>query len=85
VVDYCVLFDFLCDRGKAWTQATADDLWDFEDWRTRSSRNPNKVGPDRWNRGLAAITRLYGWATAHGYMPVNLVVMRSAVGGDRDP
>jgi site-specific recombinase XerD len=79
-LDYCVFFDFLWSRGKVWTQATADDLWDFEDWRTRSARNPNKVGPDRWNRGLAAITRLYGWATAHGHIAVSPVVMRSAVG-----
>ncbi|WP_435613475.1 hypothetical protein [Streptomyces sp. bgisy159] len=78
--DYCVLFNFLWARGKVWTQATADDLWDFEDWRTRSPRNPNKVGPDRWNRGLAAVTRLYGWATAHGHIAVSPVVMRSAVG-----
>ncbi|MGW1055265.1 hypothetical protein [Streptomyces sp. NPDC002521] len=38
--DYCLFFDFLWGRGKWWSEASADDLWDFEDWRTRSPRNP---------------------------------------------
>ncbi|WP_393087206.1 site-specific integrase [Streptomyces sp. LN704] len=60
--DYCLFFDFLWGRGKTWREATADDLWDFEDWRTRSLRNPRRVGGSRWNRGLAALARLYEWA-----------------------
>lgn len=58
--DYVIFFDFLWARGKTWDEATADDLWDFEDWRTRSPRNPRKVGAARWNRGLAALTRRQG-------------------------
>ncbi|MFD8477714.1 tyrosine-type recombinase/integrase [Streptomyces globisporus] len=68
VSDYCVFFDFLHARGKNWDQAAADDLWDFEDWRTRSPHNPRKIGASRWNRGLAALTRLYRWAAAHGHV-----------------
>lgn len=34
--DYCVFFDSLWSRGKKWDEATSGDLWDFEDWRTRS-------------------------------------------------
>ncbi|MEV5700755.1 site-specific integrase [Streptomyces anthocyanicus] len=60
--DYRVFFDFLWARGKNWCDADADDLWDFEDWRTRSPRNSGRIGGARWNRGLAALTRLYGWA-----------------------
>ncbi|MHA4815433.1 tyrosine-type recombinase/integrase [Streptomyces aculeolatus] len=77
VGDYCVFFDFLHSRGTRWDQATADDLWDFEDWRTRSPRNPRKVGASRWNRGLAALTRLYRWAVAHGYMTSSPVETRA--------
>ncbi|MFF5787893.1 hypothetical protein ACFY8P_23360 [Streptomyces sp. NPDC012693] len=59
--DYCLFFDFLWGRGRWWSEASADDLWDFEDWRTRSLRNPSRVGGARWNRGLAALARLYEW------------------------
>ncbi|MFE1895214.1 site-specific integrase [Streptomyces yangpuensis] len=78
--DYCLFFDFLWARGKAWSEATPDDLWDFEDWRTRSPRNPRRVGGSRWNRGLAALARLYDWAVRGAHVAVNPVVTRSAVG-----
>ena len=57
--DYLVFFDFLWRRDKDWDRATADDLWDFEDWRTRSLRNPRRIGDARWNRSPAALGRLY--------------------------
>ncbi|MFJ5548621.1 site-specific integrase [Streptomyces sp. NPDC093225] len=78
--DYCLFFDFLWRRGRSWRQATADDLWDFEDWRTRSPRNPRRVGGARWNRGLAALTRLYEWAVQHEYVMASPVLMRSMAG-----
>lgn len=78
--DYCLFFDFLWGRGKTWRDATADDLWDYEDWRTRSLRNPRRVGGARWNRGLAALIRLYEWAVQRDHVPVNPVIMRSVVG-----
>jgi site-specific recombinase XerD len=78
--DYCLFFDFLWGRGKIWTDATADDLWDFEDWRTRSLRNPRRVGGARWNRGLAALARLYEWAVQQDLVAVSPVVLRSVPG-----
>ncbi|MFL4946553.1 site-specific integrase [Streptomyces sp. MMS24-I31] len=78
--DYCLLFDFLWSRGKTWSDATADDLWAFEDWRTRSLRNPRRVGGARWNRGLAALIRLYEWAAQREHVMVNPVVMRAVLG-----
>ncbi|MEU8205882.1 site-specific integrase [Streptosporangium sp. NPDC049046] len=78
--DYRIFFDFLWWRGKAWTDATADDLWDFEDWRTRSPRNLEKVGAARWNRGLAALTRLYRWAVRCEYVATNPIEMRERPG-----
>ncbi|TKA12264.1 integrase [Actinacidiphila oryziradicis] len=78
--DYCVFCNFLWSRGKSWNEATADDLWDYEDWRTRSPRNPKKVGGARWNRELAALTKLYSWAINHEYVLANPIVLRSAIG-----
>ena len=69
--DYCLFFDYLWGRGRWWSEASADDLWDFEDWRTRSPRNPWKIGGARWNRGLAALARLYEWAVQREHVPVN--------------
>ncbi|MER6190270.1 hypothetical protein [Streptomyces cyaneofuscatus] len=83
--DSCVFFDFLWVRGKGWSEASADDLWDFEDWRTRSLSNPRRVGGARWNRGLAASARLYGWAAERGDVPVSPVLMRSVVGRTGQP
>lgn len=74
--DYCLFFDFLWSRGKVWNEAAADDLKDFEYWRTRASGNPGRVGGARWNRGLAALLRLYVWADRRGYVPCNPVEMR---------
>ncbi|MFC8829469.1 integrase [Streptomyces sp. NPDC057137] len=75
--DYCLFFDFLWDRGHNWHEATPDDLWDFEDWRTRSPRNPSRIGGDRWDRALAALTRLYTWAVNQEHMVKNPVEMKS--------
>lgn len=82
--DYAIFFDFLWARGKVWDEATADDLWDFEDWRTRSPRNPQKVGAARWNRSLAALTRLYKWAVATENMASNPILMNAVVGYQGD-
>ena len=78
--DYCLSCDFLWGRGKAWREATADDLWDFEDWRTRSLRNPRRVGGTRWNRGPAALERLCEWAVQREHVAVSPVLMRSIIG-----
>jgi site-specific recombinase XerD len=83
--DYCLFFDFLWGRGRWWNEASSDDLWDFEDWRTRSLRNPSRVGGARWNRGLAALARLYGWAVQYEFVLVSPVLMRSFVGRTGDP
>ncbi|MEV0476168.1 hypothetical protein [Streptomyces prunicolor] len=76
---YCVFFDFLWSCGKNWDEATSGDLWDFEDWRTRFVKNPQKVGGARWNRGLAALGRLYSWAVKQRYVSVSPIEMREAI------
>jgi hypothetical protein len=70
----------LWGRGKLWTQATADDLLDFHDWRVRSPQNPGRVGGAKWNRELAALTRLYDWANRRRYVPASPVELRTIAG-----
>ncbi|MGW2937919.1 site-specific integrase [Streptomyces sp. NPDC001156] len=78
--DYRLFFDFLWERDKVWNQATDDDLADFEYWRTRACTNPGKIGGSRWNRALAALTRLYDWAERREYVARNPVLMRDFIG-----
>ncbi|MBP1136508.1 hypothetical protein JOE31_002740 [Arthrobacter sp. PvP023] len=83
--DYCVFFDFLWRRDEDWDEAGPDDLWDFEDWRTRSLSNPRRVGGARWNRGLAALGRLYSWAVKQGYVSVSPIEAREVARPGRTP
>nr|WP_246260438.1 site-specific integrase [Streptomyces typhae] len=78
--DYRVFFDFLWGRGLVWNGASADNLFDFHDWRVRSPRNPDRVGGSKWNRELAALARLYDWPQRRGHVAMSPVLMRSARG-----
>ncbi|GIF01535.1 site-specific integrase [Paractinoplanes rishiriensis] len=62
--DCCVFFDFLWSRGKNWSEACEDDVWDFQHWRRWSPRNSRVISGSKWNRELAALNRLYRWAVA---------------------
>jgi hypothetical protein len=75
--DYRVFFDFLWLRRKYWDAADPDDLVDFEDWRRRSPRNPARISGTKWNRELAALQRLYGWAAAQRLLTVNPVAFKT--------
>ncbi|MCV7236406.1 site-specific integrase [Mycobacterium branderi] len=75
--DYRVFFDFLWLRGKYWDAAEPDDLFDFEDWRRRSPRNPARISGAKWNRELAALQRLYGWATAQRLLKLNPLAIKT--------
>jgi len=76
--DHCLFFNFLWQRGKAWFEATRDDLLDYEDWRRRSPQNPVQVSGGRWNRELAALQLLYRWAVNEGHLGRNPITMREA-------
>ncbi|MGW3823395.1 site-specific integrase [Streptomyces sp. NPDC005071] len=71
--DTAILLTFLWSRGKSWLDATAKDLDDFENWRTNAAANPRRIGGSKWNRELAAFTRLYKWAKREGYVSQNPV------------
>ncbi|MFE3556287.1 tyrosine-type recombinase/integrase [Streptomyces sp. NPDC059193] len=64
--DIRLLLDFLWSRGKRWAEADAGDLRDYRHWRTKASANPGRVSGTKWNRELAAFTRLYAWAKGEG-------------------
>lgn len=78
--DCCLFFNFLWQRGRNWDEATAEDLLDFEDWRRWSPRNPQRIGGSKWNRELAALTRLYKWAVRKRHLDASPVVEREVVG-----
>ncbi|MER5184576.1 site-specific integrase [Streptomyces sp. NPDC002896] len=78
--DCCLFFNFLWQRGKNWCDADLNDLLDFEDWRRWSPRNPERIGGSKWNRELAALTRLYKWAVRKGHMAASPVVEREVMG-----
>ncbi len=77
--DCCLLFDFLWSRGKNWCEADDDDVWDFQHWRRWSPRNPRVIGGSKWNRELAALSRLYKWAVTKDVMRKSPLSERIAV------
>ncbi|MDK9497036.1 site-specific integrase [Streptomyces katrae] len=83
--DCCLFFNFLWLRGKNWDEADADDLFDFEDWRRWSPRNPQRIGGSKWNRELAALGRLYKWAQRKGHVVRNPVVQIEVRGRNGEP
>jgi len=80
LIDYRLYFTFLWTRDTDWRDATADDIDDYEHWRRRDADNPGKISGGRWNRGLAAITRLYDWAIGRGEISSSPVLKRRIIG-----
>lgn len=81
--DYRVFFNFLWSRRKRWANATARDIDDYEDWRRRAPANPRPIGGAKWVRELAALKRLYGWASDEGLVgasPIRTVLVRGRNG-----
>ncbi|MFF3896874.1 site-specific integrase [Streptomyces sp. NPDC001812] len=60
--DIRLLLEFLSSRDRRWVDASPQDLRDYKHWRTRAPENPGRVSGTKWNRELAAFTRLYTWA-----------------------
>jgi integrase len=77
--DYRLFFDFLWRRSRSWTEASQEDVEDYEDWRRRAPANPRRVGGSKWMRELAALHRLYVWASAAGHVKASPVVVQVRV------
>lgn len=56
------LLTFLSSRGVPWRRASRRDLADYRHWRCRAVENPQRVGGTKWNREVAAFTKLFRWA-----------------------
>jgi site-specific recombinase XerD len=73
----CVWLNFLLIAcgGKEWRAATRNDVLNFDYWRAREAENSGRVSGDTNSRGLAALVRLYRWAsdTEVGLMAVDPV------------
>ncbi|WP_405469309.1 integrase [Streptomyces anulatus] len=55
------LLDWLWLRGRAWWQATEEDLTAYGEFRRFSPLNPRRVSGAKWNREAAAFTMLFKW------------------------
>ena len=44
-----LFFEFLHGRGRFWSEANRDDVFDWSTWRVRSAHNPRRV----WRRSAA--------------------------------
>ncbi len=80
--DICLLLRFLSCRGKAWTDAVARDVEDFEHWRRFAVENPHRIGGAKWDRELAALASLFGWAVREGHITRNPLALKQVVGRD---
>ncbi len=78
--DITLLLDFLWGRGRGWTEARPRDLEDYEHWRRFELSNPKRISGSKWNRELAAVTSLYGWAVGNRAVERNPIQMREVVG-----
>lgn len=74
--DLRVFLSFLTTQDVEWREATGDDLADFEFWRRRDERNPNRIGPSKFTRELAAISKFYIWQRERGVVALSPVEMK---------
>ncbi|MFA4084538.1 site-specific integrase [Mycobacteroides salmoniphilum] len=74
-LDLRVFLSFLSTQDVDWRSTTGDDLADFEFWRRRDNRNPDRVGGSKFARELAAISKFYGWQRERGVVAKSPVVM----------
>ncbi|MCX5309012.1 site-specific integrase [Streptomyces sp. NBC_00160] len=80
--DICLFLNFLWTRGHVWTQAVAEDVDDYEDWRRFAPDNANRVSGAKWDRELTALAGLYAWAEGRELIPQNPVAMKEILGRD---
>lgn len=58
----CLWLNFLQARGRVWSEATEDDVGDFEFWRRTDPNNPVPVGASAFSKDVAACKKFYSWA-----------------------
>ncbi|WP_424752583.1 site-specific integrase [Mycobacterium sp.] len=82
VTDLRLFLTFLSGRNVIWTQATREDIEDFEHWRRFAEDNPRRIGGSKWDRELSALASLYAWAVEHQYVPRSPIAMKRVIGRD---
>lgn len=82
VTDLRLFLTFLSGRNATWTQATGEDIEDYEHWRRFADDNPRRVGGSKWDRELSALASLYAWATEHRHVPRSPIAMKRVLGRD---
>lgn len=82
VTDLRLFLTFLSNRDVSWTEATRDDIEDYEDWRRFAEQNPRRIGGAKWDRELSAFASLYAWAVDNHHVERSPVAMRRVIGRD---
>ena len=83
--DVQLFLSFLAVQGIDWRTATFEHLADYEFWRRRDQKNPNRVGAATFSRDLAAIKKFYDWQQWRGNVAVSPVALhKPGPTGDSD-
>jgi hypothetical protein len=80
--DLRLFLTFLSGRNVGWTDASREDIEDYEDWRRFAEQNPCRIGGTKWDRELSALNSLYTWATEHGHVRRSPIAMKRVIGRD---
>lgn len=83
--DIQLFLSFLFVQGIDWRTATFEHLADYEFWRRRDQKNPDRVGAESFSRDLAAIKKFYDWQQWRGNVAVSPVARhKPSSTGDSD-
>jgi integrase len=82
VTDLRLFLTFLSNRNVSWTDASRNDIEDYEDWRRFAEDNPRRIGGSKWDRELSALASLYTWAMDHQHTERSPVAMKRIIGRD---
>ena len=82
VTDLRLFLTFLSGRNVTWTQATREDIEDYEHWRRFADDNPRRIGGSKWDRELSALASLYAWAAEHQHVSGSPIAMKRVLGRD---
>jgi hypothetical protein len=58
----CLWLNFLHAKGRVWSEATEDDVEDFEFWRRTDPNDSAPVGASAFSKDIAACKKFYSWA-----------------------
>lgn len=82
VTDLRLFLTFLSNRNVSWTDASRNDIEDYEAWRRFEEANPHRIGGAKWDRELSALAALYSWAAENQLVRLSPIAMKRVVSRD---